>query len=373
MHMQTVNALPFNSVPPVPPLPTELSPVATTFNGSGGSKSIITSSETIGPISHPYSGSVVSEPYHLTSPRAQHASITSMTSIRDAARSPPPSTPLPPVPHSNRGIDMSNLPMILEGPPSASSTEGWAPQIQSIPMHSNDAPALPPLDTRHQSTLRRPSHPYASPTTNRRSELYAGDVLSDLGSNGGVGRSLSDCRSSPKPLRDGTSRGQSSTDHNTSNQTHSGLGEVSASGLSDGAWYDDVSSGGIKAANGAAAASGESGQAPSVDVIERRKAPHDPRFSGLFGAWTDQQKYRQSDSMLSEQGTDHDYHAPRILRVCQIVCFLVWSCTNHRSRSLTSNTVRFPRSKPNNALFLFLKRQNGAVYINLNSYSPSVS
>lgn len=145
----------------------------------------------------------------------------------------------------------------------------------------------------------------------------------DLGSNGGVGRSLNDGQPSAKPMREGAIRGQSSTDHNTSNQTHSGLGELSASGLSDGGWYDDASSGGTKAAKGAAAASGESGHAPSnfrisMDVIERRKAPHDPRFSGLFGAWTDQQKYRQSDSMISEQGAEDDYSTPRILRVCQL-------------------------------------------------------
>ena len=330
MPMQTVNFAPYYGVPPVPPLPTELSPVATTFGGSSGSKS---TSEMIGPISHPYSGSVVSESYHASPSHTQRGSIASLSTARDIARSPPPSIPLPPVPYSNRGQDTAHLPMILEGPPSSSSTEGWASQIQSLPVHSTEAPPLPsntnPSLSRFPSLSKDASHPYASPTTNRASHLFAGDVLLDLGNHGGVGRSLSGNRpahsipmktNSKNLLQEGNSRGQSSTGHNISHGSHPTSKEVSASGLSDGGWYDDLPADMAKISNGATA-SGESvfgnhnmaaNTRLSMDVIERRKVPHDPRFSGLFGQHLE---YRQSDSMASEAETEDGSYAPRVLRV----------------------------------------------------------
>lgn len=317
MPMQNANFVLYNGMPP-PGQQTELSPVATTFSGSHESKGAPTSAESIGPISHPYSGSVVSEPYHLTSPRAQHSSIASISSVREVARSPPPSIPLPPAPYSNRGQDPSHLPIILEGPPSSSS-EGWS---QSLATHSA------PLS-------RSASHPYASPPTNRKSELYAEDVLLDLGSKGGVGRSLSGSRPAHPALptqgasslirkasKDGGSQGQGSIGHHgSSSASHPAMGNnVSGSGLSDGAWHYDSNPFGGGAAEPALAS-----HLPPTEVVQRRMVAHDPRFSGVFGTgtWTDRQAaYRQSDSMGSDlMGTEDEHlggsspYTPRVLRV----------------------------------------------------------
>jgi hypothetical protein len=58
----------------------------------------------------------------------------------------------------------------------------------------------------------------------------------------------------------------------------------------------------------------------SVDIAERRRVPHDPRFSGLFGAWADStdERYQtnlQRDSAVGmDLGTEEGY-TPRVLRV----------------------------------------------------------
>ena len=373
MPMRAINSPGLYIVPPLPPLPTELSPTAMRFPGSNAAKSLITGTEIGGTIPHPYgspSYSMAPDLYQV-SPLTHSRSITSTTSTREAARSPPP-TQLSPLPYSGLVQDPSYLPMILEGPSPSTSTVGWASQSQLIPALSGEMPpllartntisTLPPFP----SSSKAPSHPYTSPPTNRKSELYAEDVLLDLGNNGGIGRSLSGSRPARPALptkmpplsenmQDGSrtgldfgSRGQTSAGHSGSNGSHVAFRQASGSGISDGGWYDDSPSDTAKAASGAAA-SGESvlggdearnngfaysqtrdsqvvsANGLSVNIAERRKVPHDPRFSGLFGAWADstEERYQnnlQRESTVSvdlgtEDGQGGSPYATRVLRV----------------------------------------------------------
>lgn len=163
----------YNNVPPVPPLPGDLS-AASTFSDVPTS------------IAHPYASappSVLSDSYQSSAvTHARDNSTTTATSTttapsRDFARSPPPSVPLPAV--QNRfGQSGHHLPQIDEAP--LSSSNRWA-----TPSHE------PVATSDNLSSKGGPVHPYASPPTNRKSRLYPEDVLFSLGKGGGVGRSLS--------------------------------------------------------------------------------------------------------------------------------------------------------------------------------------
>ncbi|KAG8788507.1 hypothetical protein FRB91_007274 [Serendipita sp. 411] len=154
-------------------------------------------------VAHPYASasSYRTSGSYLDSPMSHSRTTSTVTSLtspsRSIIRSPPPSAPLPPLPPTQ-------LPRIAEGPPSTHS-DGWDSQIQPAPRGAQDSipltqvvpvPALTSLDRSSHAI----SHPYASPPANRRSELWAGDVLVDLGVEGGVGRSLSGRRPPAPPI-----------------------------------------------------------------------------------------------------------------------------------------------------------------------------
>lgn len=273
--LQPVTSMGYGSVPPVPPLPSEFS------HNSAASPSVASRSPLLsdGGLSfpHPYAGtgsSLVSDNYSnniVTHDRSGSATTGWTSSTREPTQS-PPTSPLPAVPY--RGQAANNgvyLPLIHEGTPNSLS-----PSV--------------------------PYHPFASPPTNRRSELYPEDVLWGFGTEGGVGRSLSGKRpvEPPVPVRppetvttlpippnqprmpptqhhavlqqpqylfhpaNDASRGKQSPvessrltpEHNIADTSNSRIRP--ASGISEGGWYDDSNSEIGRAALVGATASGES-------------------------------------------------------------------------------------------------------------------
>jgi hypothetical protein len=160
----------YNMAPPVPPLPSEFSAVP----ASVASKSPVLSDGGL-ILSHPYAGAgPFSDSYSNNVRHDRNGSVgTGWTSpARDDFRSPPPSAPLAALPYKNPASNNSTyLPLIHDGAPVSSSS--------------------------HPSAA---NHPFASPPTNRKSELYPEDVLWGLGNDGGVGRSLTGKRPVEPPV-----------------------------------------------------------------------------------------------------------------------------------------------------------------------------
>lgn len=369
--------------PPVPPLPFDYSPSAPTFSPSIASSAPLVTSPTSGAsVPHPYASaapSVVSDSYQIEGAGHHHNNsfATTTTASREAIRSPLPPPTSPTFAHKIQPAAATTmLPLIKEGASSRSSDD-WNSNIQhmqspsGLDIRGSPSPTADHTQKAPSSALKASEHPYASPRPDRRSKLFADDVLLGLGGAEGLGRSLSDSHpaepvvhsnqrhqhnqqhsathsyawqtsQSPPPVsRPVLQHSKASNGTGTGSMSYGPMQSRSDTGFSDGRWFEEDSSAEAAKVRGGAAASGESvlegniarnngfrlgsnnhstrgnGKWVSnahdniaVDVSERKRVPHDPRFSGLFGnVWGTPNDESQSHNRMaytSRQSTGID-------------------------------------------------------------------
>jgi hypothetical protein len=278
MPLQIVASGNYNMAYPVPPLPSEFSPTS-----AATSKNPLLSDRDL-TLPHPYAGTSFYSNGNMTRERNGSIGTVWSSSGRDAPRS-PPNAPLPALPYKN-----------------AASTY-FPPKRDGARVSSSSRPS---------STA---SHPFASPPTNRKSALHPEDVLWGLGNDGGVGRSLSGRRAVEPPVPLIPADPFASGEMSPPNPTQSRLVHQTMvlQQLVDASRAHD------KASPIESSRSTEG---------RKKKIPHDPRLSGLFGNVVADSRAESVSGLSEDQRPvmdeqedhyiihSHGSSGNRILRVC---------------------------------------------------------